>query len=140
MALFQRLSKLVAPRVLSAVVHTLWNGWCTKRRFQVEHSDCIFRCSADNGEDSIEHYAQCPSLSVFLEVLAGDGPPVSMDEFLLLTHDHWEDESLKDRALGLGAIYMAHNHARMSMLLPPNWVHDFIKRTVMHLRSPRHPF
>ena len=30
----QRLSKLVPPRVVAAVIRTWFNGWCTRRRFQ----------------------------------------------------------------------------------------------------------
>ena len=55
------LSKLVAPRVHSAVFHTIFNGWCTHRRFQRRHSKsnlCVFKCNS-SAEDSIEHYCRC---------------------------------------------------------------------------------
>ena len=39
-----RLGQLVRPRVFAAVWRTLWNGWCTRRRFQHEGS-CMFGCS-----------------------------------------------------------------------------------------------
>ena len=52
-----RLGKLVAPRVLSAVIRTLYNGWCTARRFQ-SSGCCCLGCPYE-GTDSIEHYARC---------------------------------------------------------------------------------
>ena len=60
------LSRLVPPRVHAAVLSTIWNRWCTLRRFQVvsqtRHS-CLLGCIS--GEDSIEHSLRCP---VLLEV------------------------------------------------------------------------
>jgi len=49
-----RLAKLVTPRVHAAVFKTLWNGWCTHRRFQRRHLDtnaCFFQCGGE-AEDS----------------------------------------------------------------------------------------
>ena len=57
-----KLSSLVNPRVHSAVFRTIWNGWCTHRRFQqrLRHTNkCVFMCAGD-AEDSLEHYCRCP--------------------------------------------------------------------------------
>ena len=55
------LARLVPPRVHVAVFGTIWNRWCTARRFQIvsqaRHS-CLLGCAS--GEDSIEHYLRCP--------------------------------------------------------------------------------
>ena len=37
----------------------MWNRWCTARRFQ-EDGTCVFGCPGE-AQDSIEHYAHCPS-------------------------------------------------------------------------------
>ena len=50
----QRAFNLVAPRVAVVLFGSMWNRWCTARRFQEEGS-CIFGCPGEN-RDSIE----CP--------------------------------------------------------------------------------
>jgi hypothetical protein len=52
------------PRVAAAVWKTLWNGWCTSRRFQTE-GRCIFGCASNLASDSLEHYLFCPILVHF---------------------------------------------------------------------------
>eukprot|EP00959_Pyramimonas_sp_CCMP1952_P348244 7294556-Pyramimonas_sp.AAC.1 len=47
------LRRQVPPCVLSACIHTLFNGWTTARRFQKE-APCV--CCKTSGSDSIEHY------------------------------------------------------------------------------------
>ena len=49
---------LVSPRVAIVFFGTLWNRWCTARRFQ-EEGACIFGCPGE-AQDSIEHYTRCP--------------------------------------------------------------------------------
>ena len=57
--------RYLPPRVGAAVLKTAWNGWCTRRRFQL-HGRCVFRCGSWVQEDSIEHYAGCPVCVGFL--------------------------------------------------------------------------
>ena len=55
------LAKIVPPRVHSAVLHTLFNGWVTHRRLQRRRwatNKCVFHC-CDGAEDSLEHYCRC---------------------------------------------------------------------------------
>lgn len=55
------LSSLVPPRIHAAVLHTIFNGWTTHRRFQKRRSPfnkCVFQCN-QNAEDSLEHYCRC---------------------------------------------------------------------------------
>ena len=66
---FERLSKLVPPRVLAACWRTIWNGWCTDERFRnLERrwwtKPCVLKCST-TAEDSIKHYARCPRILDF---------------------------------------------------------------------------
>ena len=50
-----RIAKLAPPKVMAALVYTVWNGWCTERRFQ-RRGCCRFGCG---GNDELEHYAEC---------------------------------------------------------------------------------
>ena len=70
------LARLVPPRVSAAVFRTIWNMWCTSRRFQQStsfgnlkrsrvgapvnpHGDhCRLGCGMI-AKDSVEHYARC---------------------------------------------------------------------------------
>ena len=136
--LFPRLRCLVTPRVMSAVLHTLFNGWCTRRRFQNRVSGCLFGCAADTSEDSIEHFVHCPKLFPFLDRFTKCGRFFVLDEFLLLNHLDLNDSELKNRALSVAAIYAAHNRTRTTGLLQPSLC-DFLRRTMMHLQCPCHP-
>ena len=58
------LKTLVPPRVAAAVLRTLWNGWCSHRRFRKRahnSNHCLLGCGGD-AEDSIEHYYHCPAV------------------------------------------------------------------------------
>ena len=56
---------LCAPCVAAVVFRTWLNGWCTKRRFQIRPSECLFACRSCTSEDSIEHDAFCPVVRSF---------------------------------------------------------------------------
>ena len=56
------LQRLAPPRLGSAAISTMWNRWCTKRRFQ-QRGHCVLGCAEQ--EDSIEHYAKCPCVRGF---------------------------------------------------------------------------
>jgi len=112
----QRLSSLVPPRVASAMLHTLWNGWCTARRFQEhspDHNRCWLGCGG-NAQDSIEHYCRCPvSRGVLKHRLRIEAcPQQALPLWLLSHHCHWDDEVLALVALFIYAVYMATNHYR----------------------------
>ena len=49
-----------SPRVQAAYLRTIFNGWCTRRRFQ--GGGCC-RLGCGSSEDSIEHMAHCPRAS-----------------------------------------------------------------------------
>ena len=48
----------VPPCVISAVLNTWLNGWCTSRRFQESERPCRILTSHE-GADSLEHYSCC---------------------------------------------------------------------------------
>jgi len=65
----QRLHQLVAPKVCAAVFRTIFNGWCTHRRFDKRNhatNVCVLGCGG-GAEDSIEHYCRCPALQTTLK-------------------------------------------------------------------------
>ena len=84
------------PRVAAAALSTLWNRWCTARRFQ-RVGNCVLGCGGR--EDSIEHYARCSRTRAFAASFlrpgfaAGEGP-----EMLMLTHGRLEDPDALVRA------------------------------------------
>ena len=103
-AMLRRLPTLVPPRVVAAVLRTLWSGWCTARRFG-QTGPCLF-CGAHGG-DSVEHASVCKALACFgqdhLRL------PYTYDvgqrrmSFLLLEHA----SLLWDGRLALGALRLA---------------------------------
>ena len=104
------IGRTTAPKVQAAYLRTICNGWCTKRRFQLQ-SPCAFGCSA--GEDSLEHFARCTKVRdlffACLEVQLTTGPG-ALDDFLIL-HDRAIIETPR-RAEGLYALYRLHNGIR----------------------------
>ena len=64
----QIVRRLSQPRVASAHLRTLWNGWPTSRRMRflkevLPTQTCVLGC--DRANDCIEHYAVCPVLWKF---------------------------------------------------------------------------
>ena len=111
----QRLPKLVPPRICSAAFRTVFNGWCTARRFQnhgPEHT-CLMGCSS-NAADSIEHYSRCPvTRELFRKKLRIElHPTKALSCFAMTTKEQSEDEILALSMLGVYAIYMRTNHYR----------------------------
>ena len=113
---FQRLSKLVPPRVCSAVWRCIFNGWCTARRFQQRHEPwnmCCMGCSME-AEDSIEHYCRCSiTHDVFRTKLRIElNPKRALATFCMSTFEQNRDDILSLTMLGVYAIYMTTNHYR----------------------------
>jgi len=110
------LSGLVTPRVQAAVFNTLWNAWCTHRRYQKRHlssNRCVF-CCGGGAEDSLEHYSRCPTiLRVARHTLRFNYTDESaMDMWAL--NSPWLDirENLMALALLIYGAYMAFNSCR----------------------------
>ena len=105
--IFQRLSRLVPPRVMAAVWRTQWNGWCTARRFQ-HVGLCALGCS-HSARDCIEHYACCPLVVRLCRRYLGlQG--VNLESFLCLGTAG--DKELSLAALATYAVFRATNHFR----------------------------
>ena len=98
------------PRIAAAVLRTMWNGWCTARRFQGTGT-CLLGCCYDN-TDSIEHYSRCPQVSTLRGKL---GLPASKFQSLpgfLNCISGITDEELQLNSLVVYATYSSVNTIR----------------------------
>ena len=109
-ALLFRLGPLVRPRVHAAVWRTLFNGWCTRRRFQ-QHGACLFQCNA-HAADSIEHYVSCRFYmdlrSAALQLL----PISDASRLQMVFHRTWSDDRLILEAVAMFSLYTTYNQIR----------------------------
>ena len=127
------LADYVAPRVQSAVLSTIWNRWCTARRFQRRHlgstSACVFRCSP-TAEDSIEHYCRCPSTLLLASsyLRLDNHTQVNLYTFNLTNPHIRTCEELVVSALLIYAIYRGTNHYRHHAAGCPQDVHDSLRQ------------
>ncbi len=112
----QSLSKHAPPRGCAAVFHTIWNGWCTARRFQQRGSAkdrCWLGCP-EGASDSIEHYCRCPiGLDILRKRLNISLPQEKALTFWLLgDYAQGRVEVLAIGALFTYAMYNATNYYR----------------------------
>jgi len=131
----QRLHSLVPPRVASAMIHTLWNGWCTARRFQ-DQSPANDRCWLGCGEtahDSIEHYCRCPVgrgvLASRLRIVVS--PRQALPVWLLAHKALQEDEVLAMTSLFVYAMYKSSNHYRHTRIVNPERSADSVRQHII---------
>lgn len=106
----------VAPKIITAVIRTILNGWVTNRRFPgaVASCRCMLGCEAP---DDIEHYASCRMVSSFawrrLRLKRAQFPEDRLADFLLLNvptrriQDHVDQ--LRCQAIRTAAVYQLHN-------------------------------
>ncbi len=126
----QRLKTGVPPRVRSAVLRTMWNGWCTHRRFQ-QSGSCCFQCGSGYHEDSIEHYAHCPVVrgcaTKYLRIFPSSN---HTGQFIVLGVNEGipNREDLIARALWVYATYRAHNILRFAPLAEGEEAGDLLKQ------------
>ena len=114
--LLQLLPKLVPPRVCAAVWGTMWNRWCTHRRWQQRSfpsNRCMLGC-AGGAEDAIEHYCHCHMTKLTLKRKLNLDPThfAHLHSFLLCSNFINTQEELTCIALLIYAIYNATNHYR----------------------------
>ena len=134
-----RLKCLVTPRVQAAVFKTLWNGWCTRSRFQQEGA-CVLCCSLE-AVDRIEHYATCIHQR---DIITWFGLPlhfVSLNHFLLVA-DGLTDTDITLISLSVYAMFRATNYFRRSSETTYSCIRDFLQQackdsTSGHPRSRR---
>ena len=110
-----KLPNLAPPRIASAALHTLFNGWCTAWRFQQKgkpNDRCYLGCV--DATDSIEHYCRC---SVVRQVLRKKlridiCPKRALSVFCMCSPEQNLDDILALSMLGVYATYNATNHYR----------------------------
>ena len=112
----KRLKGLIPPGVTAAILRTWFNGWCTRRRFQLKQDNkCMFGC---DDEDSVEHYSCCKQVERWsvreLRCEACDSAIVRRRSFLLLGSELISDDALIIGALRIAAVYRVHNSVRHS--------------------------
>ena len=104
------LVRVVPPRVIAAVIRTIWNGWCTAARFQ-RVSPCVLGCS-HSAEDRIEHYAYCKFTKwVANRMFHLSSHELSLATFLLL-EDSMSEERIGQIAAVVFAVYTVTNRLR----------------------------
>ena len=111
-----QLGSRVPPRVQSACLRALLNGWATERRMQLSHTrgarGCMFGCDAP---DSIEHYANCRVVSDFSWARLGlrrmSSPSDRLAQFLLLDRKvaSCDRDRMVRQAIRLAMVYKVHN-------------------------------
>ena len=130
------LKSLVPPRVCAAGLRTIWNGWCTERRFQRrwgESNVCMLGCKG-GAEDSIEHYPQCPvvqqAIRSQLRVRVPNGRAMS---FWMMNEcpEHDYEEFLTAYALIIYATYNATNTYRHNGVSDSERALDCVKQFVI---------
>ena len=115
--MLKNLLRLVPPRVSAAVWRTMWNGWTTKRRFQLAGHRCLLGCQSPHNEDSIEHYARCivtRNLGQHFVGLPATHYSHWLGNFVALglNHGACDDATLTKRAALVYAVYRTTNHLR----------------------------
>ena len=107
----EKLKLFLSPRVCSSAMRTIFNGWCTHRRFQqgtAGNNKCAFGCGC-NAEDSIEHYCRCPAvLDVLRTQLRIIVTPQRAITFWTMAFNH-SDDVVKCSALSSYAAYKMFN-------------------------------
>ena len=130
------LKKLVAPRVQSAVFSTLWNRWCSPRRFQrreCKENICLLGCGG-HAEDSIEHYSFCKAVRAVACTM------LRLDQHFIVGKQHFlmADARLKDpeilTCMAL-LIYAAYNVTNMARQEGPMNAQDAIEALKQSCRN-----
>ena len=136
LASLQLLKQLAPPRVGAAALSTLWNRWCTHRRYQRRHSPsnvCLLRCGA-NAEDAIEHYFHCPVTHDALQRQLNLSPSLfaNLHSGLLCNANIRTTDQLTSIALLNYALYNTTNYLRAHPDTPTAHIPDMLAQ---HIRE-----
>jgi len=133
---YPAVSRAVPPRVLAACLRSLWNGWVTARRFQ-GYAACVFGCAA--GEDSIEHYSECPWVAAAAGRQLGLARPATQHSRLasfVLLEPPWNAaaaEELQRRARLTCGVYLTHCWRRHAGACTPEACRNALRQKVIEL-------
>ena len=107
----EQLREFLPPKVCAAIFRTIFNGWCTKRRFQQrdsKYNKCVFGCNA-TAEDAIEHYCRCPATSEVLEKQLKVHVPQCQGLSFRMMDQSMSIDTIRCSALSCYAAYNAFN-------------------------------
>ena len=130
LANLQLLTKLTPPRVCAAVLSTLWNRWCTHRRYQRRHwssNRCLLGCG-HTAEDAIEHYFHCTVTQNTLQRQLNLPPQLfaNLHSGLLCNANITTTDQLTSIALLTYALYNTINYLRHHPNTPSDQIPDMI--------------
>ena len=137
-------SNTLCPYLISCLLKTWVNGWCTAHRFQRNRLPCLFGCG-QHASDCIEHYAVCPIICGFYNQVAPLLPKLSEAEtrhqFLALHAAPDVDHTLPAAVL-LHVVFTTYETIRHQQRT--NLSFDCFDRTAMlhhsfHLTRLKHP-
>ena len=136
LANLQLLRQLAPPRVCAAALSTLWNRWCTHRRYPKRHlstNRCMLGCG-DTAEDSIEHYFHCKITKDVLRRQLNLPPPLlaNLHSGLLCNANIQNTDQLTTLALLNYGLYNTTNYIRHTPSTPPNQITDML---MQHIRE-----
>ena len=125
------LQRTVAPRVAAACFGTIWNRWCTGRRFSRE-GPCVFGCTLP-AHDSIEHYVYCAAVHrVARNALRLDIKKSEALEWFVLAHLGLSDEeNLICIAILVYAVYNSTNTLRKIGKFDPQLANDTMEQNIL---------
>ena len=142
LASLQLLKQLTPPRVCAAALSTIWNRWCTNRRFQKRHlktNRCLLGCS-NTAEDSIEHYFHCEVAQDIMRRRLNLPPQLfsNLHSGLLCNANIKTTDQLTAIALLNYALYNTTNYLRHNPGTPADQIPDMLTQ---HLRegAKHHP-
>jgi len=142
LASLQLLQQLVPPRVCAAALSTLWNRWCTHRRYQKRFcatNRCMLGCG-NTAEDSIEHYFHCRVTQDILQRQLNLPPPLfaNLHSGLLCNANIQTKDQLTSVALLIYGLYSTTNRIRHTSGILASQVPDML---VQYIRegAKHHP-
>jgi exonuclease III len=96
-----------SPRVFAASFGAIWNRWATGRRRQHRGRPCLLGCPS--GEDSLEHYCQCPRVWRFGETALRVSCRISggRDTWFLSAPEHGDSQDDPRWWLRIGLLHYA---------------------------------
>ena len=113
------------PRVQAAYMRTIFNGWCTRGRFQ-HTGACRFGCA--RGHDSLEHFPYCPVVKSLL-ASTGTWPATQgitqLDGFMCMDEGSSHIDFAVQKGLSTCALYHIHNGIRHNFYHPSEFQDAF---------------
>ena len=107
---FQLLAQQCPPRILAVYFKAIWNGWVTDSRLRsllesqgVQPRSCVLACG--KGEDSVLHYACCPTHWSFVSRHFGIPASLRSKDVFLLLRSSLSDNQRCDLAWAMFALH-----------------------------------